>query len=77
MKRVAKAQNKNMQKYRMSELVDGFMIRLMWDEDARVWVATSDEVPGLVLESADRSALLERIRRTIPELLDMDHIPFA
>jgi predicted RNase H-like HicB family nuclease len=27
-----------------------FFIRAEWDEEARVWVATSDDVPGLATE---------------------------
>ena len=30
-----------------------FFIRAEWDEEAAVWVATSDDVPGLATERTD------------------------
>lgn len=47
-------------------------IDLLWDPDAGVWVATSKDVPGLVLESGSFDALLERVRHAIPELLELN-----
>ena len=44
-------------------------VNFLWDQDAEVWVATSDEVPGLVLESGSFDALIERVKFAIPELL--------
>jgi hypothetical protein len=35
-----------------------------------VWVATSDEVPGLVTEDASLDNLVKRISAVIPELLE-------
>ena len=42
---------------------------MTWDSDAAVWVATSDDIPGLVLESGSFDALLKRVRFAVPELL--------
>lgn len=50
-----------------------YKIDLAWDADAAVWVATSDDVPGLVLESGSFDALLERLRYAVPELLSLNH----
>ena len=44
----------------------------MWDAEADVWVATSEDVPGLVLESGSFDALLERIKYAIPELIELN-----
>lgn len=49
-----------------------YVIRLTWDAEADVWIATSDDIPGLVLESGSFDALLERIRFTVPELLSLN-----
>ena len=49
-----------------------YVINFFWDSDANVWIATSDDVPGLVLESGSFDALLERTRMTIPELLALN-----
>ncbi len=46
-----------------------YTVNLEWDNDANVWIATSEDVPGLVLESGSFDALLERVRFAIPELL--------
>ena len=52
-------------------------IKITSDPDACVWVAESDDVPGLVLESASPDALLERVRSAVPELqvLNCTNIP--
>ena len=49
-----------------------YKIQLLWDNEASVWVATSPDVPGLVLESGSFDALIERVRFAIPELLELN-----
>ena len=49
-----------------------YIVNFIWDEEALVWVATSDDVPGLALESGSLDALMERVRYTIPELLELN-----
>ena len=49
-----------------------YIIKFTWDNDANVWIATSDDVPGLVLESGSFDALLERTRVTVPEMLALN-----
>ncbi|MBQ3462276.1 MAG: DUF1902 domain-containing protein [Clostridia bacterium] len=49
-----------------------YKINLIWDNEANVWVATSDDIPGLVLESGSFDALLERVRFAAPELLALN-----
>ena len=41
-----------------------------WDSEAKVWVATSDDVPGLVTEADTVEALTEKLSVMIPELLE-------
>lgn len=43
-----------------------------WDEVARVWVATSDDVPGLATEEDTLEDLVEKLKLMIPELLDVN-----
>lgn len=50
-------------------------VRAEWDEEAAVWVATSDDVPGLVAEADTAEALLVKLRVLIPELLDANGFP--
>lgn len=45
-------------------------IHAEWDDEARVWVATSDDVPGLATESETVEALIAKLEVLIPELLD-------
>ncbi|MCR5136263.1 MAG: DUF1902 domain-containing protein [Oscillospiraceae bacterium] len=47
-------------------------IDFTWDDEAAVWVATSKDVPGLVLESGSFDALIERVRYAVPELLSLN-----
>jgi predicted RNase H-like HicB family nuclease len=44
-------------------------VEAFWDEEARVWVATSDDVPGLVTESDTMEHLMLKLKILIPELL--------
>lgn len=48
-------------------------IRFKWDDDAMVWIATSKDVPGLVLESGSLDGLMERVRYAVPELLELNN----
>ena len=52
--------------------MEELLIKLTWDAEARVWIAESDDVPGLVLESGSFDALIERVRFTVPELLELN-----
>ena len=49
-----------------------YRIQFQWDDEAAVWIATSQDVPGLVLESGSFDALLERVRFAVPELLELN-----
>ena len=49
-----------------------YRIKFLWDDEAAVWVATSQDVPGLVLESGSFDALLERVRYAVPELIELN-----
>ena len=49
-----------------------FFIRAEWDEEAAVWVATSDDVPGLATEAATMEALCDRLSDLAPELLALN-----
>jgi len=54
-----------------------YTIKLEWDSQANVWIATSDDVPGLVLESGSFDALIERVRYAVPELLELNQKEYA
>ena len=45
-------------------------VRAEWDEEARVWVATSDDVQGLATEKDTLEGLIKKLKILIPELLE-------
>jgi predicted RNase H-like HicB family nuclease len=45
-------------------------VRATWDAQASVWVAESDDVPGLITEAEDLETLMSKLRVMIPELLE-------
>ena len=49
-----------------------YVINFTWDNESGVWIATSNDIPGLVLESGSFDALLERTRFAVPELLELN-----
>jgi len=51
-----------------------FFIRAEWDEEAGVWAATSDDVPGLVTEAPTMEDLITKLRIVVPELLEANGV---
>lgn len=51
-----------------------YEIRAQWDSEAGVWVAESDDVPGLVAEADSPNALVQKLHTLIPELLELNGI---
>jgi hypothetical protein len=51
-------------------------IRAEWDEEAMVWVATSDDVPSMATEAVAMEALVEKLKVMIPELLMANNTAF-
>lgn len=52
-----------------------YTVNLLWDSEASVWVATSEDIKGLTLESGSLDVLIERVRMTVPELLRLNNQP--
>ena len=50
-------------------------VNFLWDNESAVWIATSEDVPGLVLEDESLDALQQRVEVAIPELLALNHHP--
>jgi hypothetical protein len=42
-----------------------------WDPEASVWIATSEDVPGLVVEADTWPGMIEEVRLVLPELLEV------
>jgi hypothetical protein len=48
-----------------------FTVDIKWDDEGNEWVATSDDVQGLVLNCGSVDVLIERVRFAIPDLIDV------
>ena len=44
-------------------------VEAMWDEEAGVWVATSEDILGLVTEAETLEALRSKLIDIVPELI--------
>ncbi len=49
-------------------------IQAEWDEEAKVWVAFSDDIRGLATEAETLEALETRLKEIIPELIELNGI---
>lgn len=52
-----------------------YEVRAQWDTEAGVWVAESEDVPGLVAEADSPNVLVQKLRTLIPELLELNGVP--
>ena len=53
-----------------------YAVVLKWDDEACVWLASSEDVPGLALEAGSVDALMERVKYAIPDLLNLKDTDF-
>jgi Domain of unknown function (DUF1902) len=51
------------------------IVHATWDDEAKVWVATSTDISGLVTEADSMDALVKKLQVMIPELLDANGYP--
>ena len=51
-----------------------YQVHADWDPEAEVWVATSEDVPGLVTEAETLEGLTGKLRVMIPELLAANEV---
>lgn len=49
-----------------------YSVQARWDSEGGVWVAESDDVPGLVAEAESPNVLARKLRVLIPELLELN-----
>ena len=49
-----------------------YEVQARWDSEAGVWVAESDDIPGLVAEAESMNALMEKVRVLVPELFELN-----
>jgi predicted RNase H-like HicB family nuclease len=53
-------------------MAKAYVITAHWDSEAGVWVAESDDIPGLVAEAESLNVLRDKIRMLVPELLEVN-----
>ncbi|MCX6594890.1 MAG: DUF1902 domain-containing protein [Acidobacteria bacterium] len=51
-----------------------YEVLAQWDSEAGVWVAESEDVPGLVAEADSPTALVQKLSALIPELLVLNGV---
>lgn len=49
-------------------------VHAQWDDEARVWYATSEDVPGLCVQTATFDELVEIATALTPELLEANRV---
>lgn len=49
-----------------------YSVQARWDTEGGVWVAESEDVPGLVAEAESPNELSKKLRVLIPELLELN-----
>jgi predicted RNase H-like HicB family nuclease len=60
----------NMYKYGHDEMPKMIRVRAEWDGEAKVWVAESEDLPGLITEAKTAEGLMEKLSIMIPDLLE-------
>ena len=50
-----------------------YRIFFTWDEEASMWIASSEDIHGLILEHSSFDTLIERVRLAVPELLELEN----
>ena len=56
-------------------MAQNFLVTAQWDDEAGVWVATSDDIVGLATEAPTLDELFRRVVAVAPELLADNHVP--
>jgi predicted RNase H-like HicB family nuclease len=51
-----------------------YEVLAQWDSEAAVWVAESEDVPGLVAEAESPNLLAQKLKILIPELLEANGV---
>ncbi len=51
-------------------MINRIEVKAEWDPEANVWIATSDDLPGLVTEAETVEALQQKLSVMIPDLLE-------
>lgn len=53
-------------------MVRNLSINARWDDEAAVWIATSADIPGLVVEADSWPSMVEEVRLVLPDLFELN-----
>lgn len=51
-----------------------YQVKVDYDNEAGVWVATSDDITGLILEDESPEDLMKRVVAAAPELIRLNNL---
>ena len=51
-----------------------YAVRAKWDNEAQVWVADSEDIPGVAAEAESREKLQARLAVLIPEMIELNNV---
>lgn len=54
--------------------MNSIIVKAEWDSQASVWVAQSDDVPGLVAEAASLEKLRPKVLAMISDLIELNNM---
>ncbi|MCL2500912.1 MAG: DUF1902 domain-containing protein [Defluviitaleaceae bacterium] len=58
-------------------MLGAYKINFIWDNEAQVWIATSDDLHGLILEHESFEGLIHEVQLAIPMLLEIEEKTFT
>ncbi len=56
--------------------MNSIVVKAEWDPEAAVWVATSEDVPGLVAEASSMEMLRLKVLAMIEDLIEVSQLDF-
>jgi predicted RNase H-like HicB family nuclease len=59
---------------RTTDTAKAFEVTAVWDPEAGVWVAESNDIPGLVAEAETMDELVPELEKIIPALIAENHV---
>ena len=57
--------------------MEGYTIQLFWDREAGVWLATSKDIQGLVLEADSLDKVVQKTLLAVPELIELNSLNYT
>ena len=54
---------------------DECIVKFVFDDEANVWIATSEDIIGLILESESIEKLIKKVLSATPELIELNCLP--